>query len=286
MKLAIQHLTRYTYGGPVVLGMHKLFLVPQYRSFQKVLKRDLIISPIPQGKAVRTDMVGNSFDLVWFDQPCSELEIRSDLLISCQEFNPFAFIIDPEFILTYDQNSSGLFSYSDETVELISAYVHSEIGDNGKQIAKEFFSKASDLLSFLVDLTSYVHTDWEHLIREEENLWTAEKTFKSKTGSCRDLAWMQMNLLGTLGLASRFVSGYAFNPELSTGHELHAWLEVYLPGAGWVGMDPSLGLLTDHSYVPLAFHPRPENTLPVQGKYGGQTDSKLFTEVSIQKVGD
>ena len=95
-----------------------------------------------------------------------------------------------------------------------------------------------------------------------------------------------MNLLGVLGLASRFVSGYAFNPELEGGHELHAWLEVFLPGAGWVGMDPSLGLLTGHSYVPLAFHPSPQKTLPVQGKYGGKSSSRLYTEVRVQLVKD
>lgn len=284
MKLAIQHLTRYTYEAPVGLGMHKLFLLPQLQSFQEVMKQDLSISPSPAGRSIRRDLVGNSFVSIWFDQPTSELEIHSDLLISCTEFNPFGFIIDPEFVLSFGDALKGQFSYSNETETLVSAYSHREVSIAGKILVQDLFSQSPDLLSFLVNLTSQVHVDWKHLIREEEDLWTPEKTFTSKEGSCRDLAWMQMNLVGTLGLASRFVSGYAFNPELSAGHELHAWLEVYLPGAGWVGMDPSLGLLTDHSYVPLAFHPRPENTLPVQGKYAGKHSSKLFTEVTIKSL--
>jgi transglutaminase-like putative cysteine protease len=123
-----------------------------------------------------------------------------------------------------------------------------------------------------------------HIIREEEDLWAADNTFRFQKGSCRDLAWMQMNMLGSLGLASRFVSGYAFNPEVASGHELHAWLQTYLPGAGWIGLDPSLGLLTNQLYVPLAYHPDPIQTLPVQGSYGGGAKSKLETDVIISQI--
>jgi transglutaminase-like putative cysteine protease len=93
---------------------------------------------------------------------------------------------------------------------------------------------------------------------------------------------MEMDMLREIGLATRFVSGYAFNPELEDGHELHAWLEVFLPGAGWVGVDPSLGLFTDHSYIPLASHPDPKRTLPVQGSYIGSATSQLVTSVDLK----
>jgi transglutaminase-like putative cysteine protease len=93
---------------------------------------------------------------------------------------------------------------------------------------------------------------------------------------------MEMDILREIGLATRFVSGYAFNPDLEDGHELHAWLEVFLPGAGWVGVDPSLGLFTDHTYIPLTSHPDPKRTLPVQGTFSGTSDSKLLTRVDVK----
>ena len=89
-------------------------------------------------------------------------------------------------------------------------------------------------------------------------------------------------MLRELGLAARFVSGYAFNPDLEEGHELHGWLEVFLPGAGWIGLDPSLGLLTDHHHIPLASHPDPLRTMPVQGIFSGQATSQLETRVDIK----
>jgi transglutaminase-like putative cysteine protease len=95
-----------------------------------------------------------------------------------------------------------------------------------------------------------------------------------------------MNILGNLGLGTRFISGYAFNPELDDGHELHAWLEVFLPGAGWIGLDPSLGLLTDHRYVPLASHAKSKLASPVQGSFSGQGGSTLTTKVQIKLIED
>jgi hypothetical protein len=167
---------------------------------------------------------------------------------------------------------------------LIQPYIHREFTADLSEFTRSIGLKVDTFLDFLVKLTAAIHAGWTHIIREEEDFWAADKTFESKKGSCRDLAWMQMNMLGSLGLASRFVSGYAFNPELASGHELHAWLQTYLPGAGWIGLDPSLGLLTNHFYVPLAYHPDPSKTLPVQGSYAGEANSKLETDVIISQV--
>ena len=146
------------------------------------------------------------------------------------------------------------------------------------QVRKE----SSGLVDFIVRLTRVIYQEWKHEIRHEENIWDSTYTFEQKKGSCRDLALMEMDMLREIGLATRFVSGYAFNPDLEDGHELHAWLEVFLPGAGWVGVDPSLGLFTDQSYIPLASHPDPKRTLPVQGSYIGSATSQLVTRVDVK----
>ena len=97
---------------------------------------------------------------------------------------------------------------------------------------------------------------------------------------------MLIHMLRMQGLAARFVSGYAFNPELDEGNELHAWVEAYLPGAGWLGLDPSLGLFADQNYIPLATSSLAQNTLPVHGNYGGTARARLATTVDIRQLPD
>jgi len=111
-----------------------------------------------------------------------------------------------------------------------------------------------------------------------------EQCFQEKHGSCRDLSWFMMNCLRFLGIPARFVSGYSFNPEIGQDHELHSWVECWLPGAGWLGVDPSLGLMTDHHYIPMACSFDPTKTLPVQGIYAGSATSNMSYEVVIKEI--
>lgn len=284
MKIKIDHRTAYYYADQVSLGVHRLYLLPQFQEFQKIIESRLTINPIPNGRGNKIDLVGNSFVQIWFADPTDRLMIQSELLIECTEINPFGFIIDPYFISTFNTSSFKGFVYRDDSPQLIQSYLHQNFTGGLNEFVQSILLDVESFLDFLVKLTAAIHADWKHIIREEEDFWVADKTFKLQQGSCRDLAWMQMNMLGSLGLASRFVSGYAFNPELASGHELHAWLETYLPGAGWVGLDPSLGLLTNHFYIPLAYHPDPSKTLPVQGSYAGKAKSKLETDVILSQV--
>lgn len=284
MKIKIDHSTAYDYSDHVSLGVHRLYLLPQFQEFQKILNSKLRISPSPSGKGNKTDLVGNSFVQIWFDNPTDRLLIKSELLIECAEINPFSFIIDPSFISDFNSPDFKEFTYREDSPQLIQPYVHREFTSDLDEFVNAVRMNSQTFLDFLVKLTASIHSKWTHIIREEEDLWAADQTFGLLKGSCRDLAWMQMNILGSIGLASRFVSGYAFNPELASGHELHAWLQIYLPGAGWIGLDPSLGLLTNHFYIPLAYHPEPSKTLPVQGSYAGGAKSKLETDVIISQV--
>lgn len=284
MYLKISHLTKYHYDNPVTLGIHDFFLIPQNQDFQTVLKSNLLMDPVPKGKSMRRDFIGNLYIQAWFEGETGSLEIKSDILIECHKFNPFAFIVEPEFLKSYNTLKADSFEYPFLIQSLVYPFIHQNSDSNLASAARNTFNQSVDLLDFLVKITAQIHQDWTHMIREEEDIWSPEFTFSQGQGSCRDLAWMEMNMLGVLGLASRFVSGYAYNPELEEGHELHAWLETYLPGAGWIGLDPSLGLLTNELYIPLAFHPNPQLTLPVQGKYGGESNSKLETLVQIEQV--
>ncbi len=282
MKLRINHLTQYDYSSVISLGLHRLYLLPQFRTYLSVSFQRLSISPQPAGLGDRIDLTGNSFKQAWFNEETDFLKIQSELVVETKEFNPFGFIIDPDFLKESLNSGKPVFSYPSENQDLISPFVRLTEFASAEHILNSTWKESSGITDWLARLTNLIYQNWNHIIRHEENIWDPGFTFSNKGGSCRDLAWMQMMILRQAGLATRFVSGYAFNPNLDDGHELHAWLEVYLPGAGWIGMDPSLGLLTGHHYIPLATHPEPKQTLPVQGTFAGEATANLHTRVDLE----
>jgi hypothetical protein len=287
MLLSIAHTTVYRYQEKVQLNSHQVFLKPLQRAHLLLEEYTIRFSPLPEGSNERYSIEGNPFLLAWFKDTHQELTINLKLKIWSHPFNPFAFIVSPSFVNSFDLDTKPHFSYENRDLPILHPYlIHGE-NKHLEEFGRTFLHQR-DPLSILTSITSGIYQGWEHIIREEETLWSPEYTFDQKKGSCRDLAWMMMHITRSLGLASRFVSGYAFNPELDSGHELHAWVEVYLPGAGWVGLDPNLGLLVDEHYIPLACSFHPENTLPVHGSVGGDraVASKLETSVLIKKLAD
>ncbi|MBC6368506.1 transglutaminase family protein [Algoriphagus sp. AK58] len=281
MLIQVWHHTHYFYSNPVLLGVHKVYLIPQYRPYFRIEHQKFQVHPKPEGSNFRQDLAGNWYKQCWFTGEVEQLEITGEWIFKLQQFNPFGFILDKSFEDNGWNNPLFQFSYEEKTAFLI-PFLQNHEGTSFLEFLKEVKNSSTGLVDFLVKLTRIIYQNWTHEIRHEENIWSSDYTFEQRKGSCRDLALMEMDMLREVGLATRFVSGYAFNPDLEDGHELHAWLEVFLPGAGWVGMDPSLGLFTDHNYIPLASHPDPKRTLPVQGGFSGNADSKLVTRVDLK----
>ena len=281
MLIQVWHHTQYEYSSEVTLGIHKLYLIPQHRPYFRVEHQKFHVLPEPDGQNFRQDLAGNWYKQCWFTGKTQSLEVSSEWIFKLQTFNPFGFIIDKSFEEMGWNHAFFQFSYEEKTAFLI-LFLSDRHETYFSDFIQEVKKSSLGLVDFLVSLTRVIHQNWVHEIRHEQNIWEADFTFSEKRGSCRDIALMEMEMLRELGLATRFVSGYAFNPELDEGHELHAWLEVFLPGAGWVGLDPSLGLLTDHRYIPLASHPDPTRTLPVQGSFAGNSESMLKTRVEMK----
>lgn len=281
MLVQVIHNSSYEYNSEVVLGIHKLYLIPQHRPYFRIEHQKFSVNPDPDGQNYRQDLAGNWYKLAWFSGTTTSLEVTGEWIFKMHAFNPFGFIIEKSFEEMGWNNPFFQFSYEDKTAFLI-PFLSDKSENQFTDYLLEIKKNSIGLVDFLVILTQKIYQDWTHEIRHEQNIWDADFTFSRKSGSCRDVSLMQMEMLRELGLAARFVSGYAFNPDLEDGHELHAWLEVFLPGAGWVGLDPSLGLLTDHRYIPLACHPDPVRTLPVQGTFGGLADSELRTFVDMK----
>lgn len=283
MLIQVRHLSEYRYSNPVGLGVHKLFLIPQYRPFFRIEHQKIKIDPKPVDHNYRQDLAGNWYQQAWFVGETESLKIETDWIFRLDSFNPFGFILDKGFEDSGWNHEYPHFNYQ-EVEKFLLPFLDRPEPVKYRDFITPIKSKSSGLVDFLVRLTEKIHQNWGHIIRHEQNIWAASLTYSTKKGSCRDLALMQMDMLKSLGLATRFVSGYAFNPDLEDGHELHAWLEVFLPGSGWVGMDPSLGLFTDHHYIPLAVHADPDATMPIQGAFLGSGKSELHTHVQLKLI--
>ncbi|MDN3670506.1 transglutaminase family protein [Echinicola jeungdonensis] len=282
-NLQIRHKTVYHYSKPVELNPHQVFLIPSLRTYFRVNHYDIKISPNPAGTFERISLEGNPFQQFWFDKPTESLQINVDIELFYRTFNPFGFLLDPDFGQLDDQGNLQV-QYPASDHAYLKAYLVPHSSPVLMAFSQKVKSRCQDILGFLIQLTAEVHGHCKHLIREDEGIWPPEKCLNEKKGSCRDLSWLLIQLLRGEGIACRFVSGYAFNPELEEGHELHAWVEAYYPGAGWIGLDPNLGLLTDHLYFPLTASFDPSHTLPVQGTYGGTAESKMESYVEIKSL--
>lgn len=285
MKLKISHNTTYNYENPVELNTHAIFLKPLQRPNLMIENYNLDVFPSPDGLEERSSIEGNPFFQTWFSGLTQKLEINSSFEVTIKPFNPFSFIIDLNFVNNIDPDSEQIFRYESNEEILLYPYLRKESYTAIHDYAnREYQNNQRNPIGYLMSLTASVHANWRHIIREEDNLWTPDFTFIQKEGSCRDLSWMLIHMLRMQGMATRFVSGYAYNPELKEGHELHAWVEAYLPGAGWIGIDPSLGLFTDQNYIPLACSSDAVNTLPVHGNYAGTGSTFLSSNVVIQEI--
>lgn len=270
MKLRIKHVTEYNYSKEVTLFPHHLYFYPAHRNYLELVAFDLSVQP-QSGLSFRLDAENNAFHQCWFNQPITQLKTVAEMVVTTHYINPFDFIIEtgknpqPTILSPYLEKQP----LTEEIINWLKN-VTAPAGDN--------------MVTLLTFLNQEMHMSWEHTIRYEPTILSITECFNSKKGSCRDISWLMVQLLRNINIPARFVSGYAFNPGLAKGHELHAWVEAFLPGAGWIGLDPSAGLLATDHYIPVVSSYQPQNTFPIQGLYSGDASSELSFEVSIEQL--
>lgn len=270
MRLRIEHTTSYLYSGPVFPEPHHLYFYPDRRPHLRLLDFALEVSPRPAGLALRVDIENNAYHQCWFDGMINSINITTNLEMETTPFNFLDFLVEMK---PKTEHQAAMQLYLNATVSL-SANVRSWIFKL-KEVSDE------NPIIFLSLLCAEIKKGWTHAISYESELHDPSACFSAKAGSCRDLSWMMIEMLRDQKIPARFVSGYCHNPELEEGHELHAWVEAWVAGAGWMGLDPSSGLFTTEDYIPVAASYHPANTLPVQGTYRGKATSKLETSVKI-----
>lgn len=271
IRVALHHKTSYSYDRLVTLGPQVVRLRPAPHCRTPIRSYSLKVEPEGHFLNWQQDPHGNYLARMVFPQQTKHLSIEVDLIADMTVVNPFDFFLDEyaeKFPFQYESwlaKELMPFLDKDEPGPRVTAYL--------KQL--DYSPRRS--IDFLVDLNCRLQRDIKYLIRMEPGVQEPEETLRLRSGSCRDSAWLLVQLLRNCGLAARFVSGYLIQltPDLKaldgpSGTEidftdLHAWCEVFLPGAGWVGLDPTSGLLCGEGHVPLACTPEPASAAPITG---------------------
>lgn len=275
MRLEIVHSTRYRYSAPVYLEPHVLRFRPRSNSWQRLVSFSLDIAPLPVSLNETLDIEGNETAVAWFGVLTDQLELQARALVETPRTNPFDFL--------WIGNSGLPVRYDAHTEAVLEPYRRHASAPELHRYATEVARAAGgDAQAFLRQLTSTLHVAYHHIERLDGDPWTPEETLQRSEASCRDLGVLYVALCRELGFAARFVSGYCAVEEAGV-HDLHAWAEVYVPGGGWRGFDPSTGLAVTDRHVAVAAGAFSEDAAPVTGMFrGSATALPIETELRIR----
>jgi len=271
IHVALTHETSYRYERGATLGPQVVRLRPAPHARTRILSYALAVEPRQHFLNWQQDPLGNYLARIVVPDRTTEFRLRVDLVAEMAVFNPFDFFLEPEA-------EHCPFGYADTIANELRPYLETEhAGPHLAAWLARVDRRKVPTVDFLVQLNQRLHEDIEYVIRMEPGVQTCEETLAQHRGSCRDSAWLLVQVLRHLGLAARFVSGYLIQlkPDVKSldgpsGAEqdftdLHAWTEVYLPGAGWIGLDPTSGLLAGEGHIPLACAPHYTSAAPITG---------------------
>lgn len=289
IHVALHHRTSYQYERPVGHGAHVVRLRPAPHCRSNVLAYSLKVGPMEHFINWQQDPQANYLARLMFPEPTDRLDIEVNLVVEMSVQNPFDFFLEPHA-------EHYPFAYDPEQAHELAPFLALEKpGPLLEKLISRFKGKTARTIDFLVEINSHLQAAIDYRIRMEPGVQTPEETLKLASGSCRDSAWLLVTLLRHLGLASRFVSGYLIQLKADvksldgpSGAEvdftdLHAWTEVYLPGAGWIGLDPTSGLLAGEGHLPLACSPDPSSAAPVTGAVE-KCESTMEHEMSVTRI--
>jgi uncharacterized protein (DUF2126 family)/transglutaminase-like putative cysteine protease len=287
--VALHHVTHYKYDRPIDLGPQTIRLRPAPHTRTPVLSYSLKVTPTNHFVNWQQDPQGNWLARYVFPEKATELKIEVDFTAQMTVVNPFDFFVE-------SYATSFPFQYTNDLKTELAPYLATmEPGPLFAAYLKEIPREADSTVHFLVDLNAQLQRKIRYVIRMEPGIQTPEETLGSGSGSCRDSAWLLIQTLRHLGLAARFVSGYLIQlrPDIDPVEgprevendftDLHAWAEVYLPGAGWIGFDVTSGMLTGEGHIPVAATPHYRTAAPVSGTAGFANVEFAF-EMNVKRI--
>ncbi len=287
--VALHHVTHYKYDRPIDLGPQTIRLRPAPHTRTPILSYSLKVTPANHFVNWQQDPQGNWLARFVFPEKATELKIEVDFTAQMTVVNPFDFFVE-------SYATSFPFQYTgDLKTELAPYLATTEPGPLFAAYLKDIPREADSTVNFLVDLNAQLQKKVSYVIRMEPGIQTPEETLAAGSGSCRDSAWLLIHIFRHLGLAARFVSGYLIQlrPDIdpvegpreveSDFTDLHAWAEVYLPGAGWIGFDVTSGMLTGEGHIPVAATPHYRSAAPVSGT-AGFANTEFAFEMSVKRI--
>lgn len=289
IHVALHHVTHYTYDRPVQLGPQVIRLRPAPHSRSRILSYSLTIEPAEHFINWQQDPFANYQARLVFPKKTTSFKVTVDLVTEMAVFNPFDFFVEPSA-------KEAPFTYAPAVKEELTSYL--DLGTTEPLFDQYLASldlKKRATNDFLVYINQRLHKDISYTIRMEPGVQTPEETLKLKSGSCRDTAWLLVQLFRHMGIAARFVSGYLIQlaPDVKSLDgpsgtkidftDLHAWCEVYLPGAGWIGLDPTSGLLAGEGHIPLACTPQPSAAAPIEGLMD-EAEVEFAHEMTVSRI--
>ncbi len=286
IKVALEHRTSYTFDRLVRVYPHIVRLRPAPHSRTPIEAYSLRIEPDEHFINWQQDAMGNFLARLVFPNPMKQLSITVGLIADLQVINPFDFFIEDWAEWWTPRNGRTGLVYPKELADDLEPYLR-PVDDDGDgsgpgELVRAWLNNFSvrdgtRTIDMLVELNRAINADVAYSLRMEPGVQAPDYTLRAGVGSCRDSAWLLVSVLRQMGLAARFVSGYlvqlASDVEALDGPsgpvadftDLHAWTEVYIPGAGWIGLDPTSGLFAGEGHIPLAATPHPTTAAPISG---------------------
>lgn len=279
--LTVNHRTTYAYRRPVVLGKHRMMFRPRESHDLLLINSKLVISPQPAQLRWLHDPFDNSVAIATFDGNTLDLSFEST--VTLEHFDSTR----PDYPLE-DYAKTYPFRYSNEDFpNLVCALTPSYNNSSVSRWALRFLAPAdtTGTMSILTAMTHGIQEELRYIRRVEDGVQSPAQTLESGCGSCRDFAVLMIEAVRSLGIAARFVSGYIFTPDdegFAGGGATHAWMQAYLPGAGWIDFDPTNSIVGNRNLVRVAVAWSPEHVLPLSGTYTGPSDSFIAMEVEVR----
>ena len=290
ITVALHHLTHYRYDRPVSLGMQTIRLRPAPHARSHIQSYSLKVNPKGHFINWQQDAFGNFLAKLVFPEKVKELKIEVDLLCEIKVFNPFDFFLE-------DHAKDFPFAYDPALREELAPYL--EIKERGPLLSawvKDISVDRQAIIDFLVAVNQKLNQQLKYVVRLEPGVQPCDETLKLGSGSCRDMAWFLCQAFRHLGLATRFASGYLIQLAADVKSldgpsgtdvdftDLHAWTEVYLPGAGWVGLDATSGLFVGEGHIPLCCTPSPSSAAPVTGTLEAGVSASLEHDMTVTRM--
>ncbi len=289
IQVALHHVTHYRYDRPVQLGPHIVRLRPAPHSRSRILSYSLQVEPAAHFINWQQDPFANHQARLVFPEKTHTFQVTVDMVTEMAVYNPFDFFLEPSA-------EEVPFEYADTLREELQPYL--QPGPPTPLFRAYLLGlnrQRQRTIDFLVQVNQRLHQDIRYTIRMAPGVQSPEETLILKSGSCRDSAWLLVQLFRHMRIAARFVSGYLIQlaPDQKSldgpsGTEvdftdLHAWCEVYLPGAGWIGLDPTSGLLAGEGHIPLACTPQPSSAAPIEGRMD-RAEVEFSHEMKVSRI--